>query len=417
MQITAAGVDSSILDLPWDTALAEWPETVLAVLPRGLSRHEVRFVRLSGQIIAVKEIGDWVAEREYNLLKRLANESVPSVEPVGFITGRVDRDGEPLAGALLTRHLRYSLPYRTLFTRDLRSDTAELLIDALVALLVRLHLIGFYWGDVSLSNTLFLRDAEAYEAYLVDAETSEMHPALTTGQREYDLEIARVNIIGELMDLAEAGEMKNSPSDMDSLVRVGDRLVERYESLWAAVTELETIDITERWRISDRIRRLGDMGFDVAEMELATTADGRSLQVRPRVVSGKYYSTRLEHLTGMEVGEKQARRLLVHMDQWAARTGRADEPEDFIAREWLTEAFEATIRQVPINLRYRLSPAQLFHEILDHRWLLATEQQRNLPISEAVDSYVHNVLEFKPDERLQLDNPTQSIPPVGAADH
>ena len=36
-------------------------------------------------------------------------------------------------------------------------------------LLVRLHLVGFYWGDVSLSNTLFRRDADAYAAYVVDA--------------------------------------------------------------------------------------------------------------------------------------------------------------------------------------------------------------------------------------------------------
>ena len=69
-------------------------------------------------------------------------------------------------------------------------------------LLVRLHLAGFFWGDVSLSNTLFRRDAGAFAAYLVDAETGELHDRLSDGQREHDLDIARVNIAGELMDLA-----------------------------------------------------------------------------------------------------------------------------------------------------------------------------------------------------------------------
>ena len=68
-------------------------------------------------------------------------------------------------------------------------------------LLVRLHLAGFYWGDVSLSNTLFRRDAGPFAAYLVDAETGEFHETLSRGQREYDLELARINIAGELLDL------------------------------------------------------------------------------------------------------------------------------------------------------------------------------------------------------------------------
>ena len=94
------------------------------------------------------------------------------------------------------------------------------LIDAQALLLVRLHLVGFYWGDVSLSNTLFRRDAGAFAAYLVDAETGELYPDLSTGQREYDLEIARVNIAGELMDLLEGGliEEKVDPVATSELI-------------------------------------------------------------------------------------------------------------------------------------------------------------------------------------------------------
>src|SRR5699024_230024 len=190
-KITAAHPVPALLDLPWHIALEAWPEETLAALPRGISRHVVRFVRVSGRVLAIKEIGESVAYAEYELLRDLDSLAVHSVQPVGVITGRTTREGEPLNSVLITKHLKFSLPYRALFSRYLAPDTATRLIDALAVLLVRLHLIGFYWGDVSLSNTLFRRDAGEFAAYLVDAETGELHDSLTTGQREYDLEIAR----------------------------------------------------------------------------------------------------------------------------------------------------------------------------------------------------------------------------------
>ena len=62
--------------------------------------------------------------------------------------------------------------------------------SALVVLLVRLHLAGFFWGDCSLSNALFRRDAGALQAYVIDVETSERYPTLSEGQRQMDLDIA-----------------------------------------------------------------------------------------------------------------------------------------------------------------------------------------------------------------------------------
>ena len=51
LEITAARPDPALLDLPWRIPLEEWPEELLAALPRGISRHVVRFVRLSGQAV------------------------------------------------------------------------------------------------------------------------------------------------------------------------------------------------------------------------------------------------------------------------------------------------------------------------------------------------------------------------------
>ncbi|MBD7951289.1 DUF4032 domain-containing protein [Oerskovia sp. NPDC056781] len=398
LQITASAPDPALLDLPWDIPLEEWPDSVLAALPRGISRHIVRFVRLSGRVIAIKEIGESVAYREYELLRQLSRLDVPSVVPVGVITGRSDANGERLEAVLITEHLQFSLPYRALFSQALQPDTATRLIDALAVLLVRLHLIGFYWGDVSLSNTLFRRDAETFAAYLVDAETGDLHRELSPGQRSYDVDLARTNIIGELMDLS-AGELLDE--DIDEIL-VGDALVARYNELWDALTNAETFASDERWRVAARIERLNNLGFDVGELAITTDIDGTTVQIQPKVVDAGHHARRLLRLTGLDVQENQARRLLNDLDSYRAAAERQNDDEEFVAHDWLSGVFEPTIQAVPRDLRRKLQPAQLFHEILDHRWFISEKAGRDIPMPEATASYVENVLRHRPDEKAIL---------------
>ncbi|MGO3429125.1 MAG: DUF4032 domain-containing protein [Cellulosimicrobium funkei] len=398
LPITAAAPHPARLDLPWDVPLEEWPAETLAALPRGISRHIVRFVRLSGRVIAIKEIGETVAYREYELLRQLRRLEVPSVVPVGVITGRQDAHGERLEAVLITEHLQFSLPYRALFSQSLRPDTATRLIDALAVLLVRLHLVGFYWGDVSLSNTLFRRDAETFAAFLVDAETGDLHRELSPGQRSYDVDLARTNIIGELMDLA-AGELLDE--DVDE-VAIGDALVARYEELWEALTTSESFDANERWRVAARIEHLNNLGFDVDELAITTDIDGTTVQIQPKVVDAGHHSRRLLRLTGLDVQENQARRLLNDLDSFRAAAERQNDDEEFVAHDWLSGVFEPTIQAVPRNLRRKLEPAQLFHEILDHRWFISERAGRDVPMAEATQSYVENVLRHRPDEKAIL---------------
>ncbi|MBB2925358.1 DUF4032 domain-containing protein [Cellulomonas cellasea] len=398
LQITTAAPDPALLDLPWHIPLEDWPAETLAALPRGISRHIVRFARLSGRVIAVKEIGETVAYREYELLRQLSRIDVPSVDPIGVITGRTAPDGEPLEAVLITEHLSFSLPYRALFSQSLRPDTATRLIDALAVLMVRLHLIGFYWGDVSLSNTLFRRDAETFAAYLVDAETGDLHDRLTDGQRAYDLEVARVNIIGELMDL-QAGDFLEEEVDA---VAIGAMLVERYSELWTALTDAESFTLGERWRVQARIQRLNDLGFDVGELDITTDVDGTTVSIQPKVVDAGHHSRRLMRLTGLDVQENQARRLLNDLDAFRAATDRQNEDESFVAHDWLTGIFEPAVRAVPRELRLKLEPAQVFHELLDHRWYLSQQQRRDVPMLEAAQSYVRDILPYRPDEQAIL---------------
>ncbi|MDD7385311.1 MAG: DUF4032 domain-containing protein [Actinomycetaceae bacterium] len=412
LQITAGTPDPNLWDLPWDTPIEDWPQDLIVALPRGISRHVVRFVRAGDRLLAVKEIGREVAKHEYELLRDLDRLNAPSVQAVAVVTGRIDKNGEPLAACLITEHLPYSLPYRAVFGSHHRMDTVRKLVDALSVLLVRLHLLGFYWGDVSLSNTLFRRDAGMFAAYLVDAETGELTATLGDGKREYDVDNARINIIGELMDL-RAGDIL--PDEID-VIGVGDLLVQRYHALWNELTAETAIESNAKWKIAERIRRLNDLGFEVGEMNMRQDVDGTHIMIQPKVVDAGHYTHQVMRLTGMEVQENQARRMVNDMKQFQVASGMENMPDSVVAHAWLTRVFEPTVSAVPRNLAGKLEGPEIFHQVLDHRWFISEQAGRDIPMGEAVQSYIKNVLPMRRDEVAIVDTPTQEIPVISTPD-
>ena len=406
LSITASSVDPGLLTLPWSTPLADWPSQTIVSLPKGLSRHLVRFANLSNRVVAIKETTAEMARREYEMLGNLARLDVPCVSRIAVIAGRTDDDGKPLPAALVTAHLKFSLPYRALFTQVLRPDTASRLVDALALLLVRLHNVGFFWGDVSLSNTLFRRDAGAFAAYLVDAETGELHESgLTRGQREHDLDVARTNIAGEIMDLEAGGRLEGG---VDA-VAIADGIVSSYHALWAALTDRETFAANESWRITERVQRLNDLGFDIGEMSIEATDNGTRVSIQPKVVDAGHHQRRLLRLTGLDVEENQARRLLNDLDEFAARVSRLGSDEDMVAHEWLTRVFEPVVKAIPWDLRAKLEPAEVFHQVLEHRWYISQSRGRSVPLAETLTSYIENVLRHRRDEATVVGPETETL--------
>ncbi|WP_292831080.1 DUF4032 domain-containing protein [Microbacterium sp.] len=406
LTITASSIDPGLLALPWKTPLGEWGNDTIVSLPKGLSRHLVRFANLSGRVVAIKETTGEMARREYEMLGSLARLDVPCVRRVAAIDGRSTPGGEQLPAALVTAHLRFSLPYRALFTQTLRPDTAGRLVDALAVLLVRLHAVGFFWGDVSLSNTLFRRDAGAFAAYLVDAETGELHESgLTPGQREHDLDVARTNIAGEIMDLEAGGRLEGG---VDA-VAIADGIMASYHSLWGALTDRETFSADEAWHITERVNQLNALGFDIGEMSIETTPDGTRVSIQPKVVDAGHHQRRLLRLTGLDVEENQARRLLNDMDEFRARVSRLGTDEEMVAHEWLTRVFEPVVKAIPRDLRAKLEPAEVFHQMLEHRWYMSQARGRSVPIAEVLSSYVANVLRHRRDEATVMGPPTETV--------
>jgi hypothetical protein len=412
-EVTTLGTNTEVLTLPFEQPLAEWRDDRIVYVPRGISRHVVRFVDVGGEVFAIKEATDRFVLREHQLLRALAEHSVPVVDAYGTVIERTTPGGAELGGLLITRHLPFSQPYRSLFTGRSLPQLRIRLLDALAGLFVRLHLAGFYWGDCSLSNTLFRRDAGALAAYLVDAETGELHARLTDGQREYDLETATMNIAGELFDLQAAGFL-DEDVDVAELARVAQS---RYESLWDELTQDVLVPPGENYLINQRVRRLNDLGFDVSEMRIKTERDGMRLGFDTQVVEAGHHQRRLFELTGLRVQENQARALLA--DLWRYRAKWEDalgSPvwEDLAARRWLDEKFYGTLALVPPELRAKLPDAELFHEISEHRWLLSEQTGRDVGRSAAVADYVRTVLQDLPDTRVDLSSgpPTEEFEPI-----
>lgn len=369
----------------------------------------VRFVELEGRVFAVKELDDRFALKEYAMLKAMAEASLPVVEVACVVVDRKTKAGEHLDGAVVTRFLDYALPYTYLLRRDGWSTSQRRLIDAAAVLLVQLHLEGFWWGDFSLANALFRRDAGELRAYLVDAETAEHHPKLSDGQRRYDVDIAVENMAGGLADLVAAGKASTDTDPVDVALQLADR----YEALWAEVTSEEEFSSDELWRLEDRVRRLNALGFDASELSVVSLVGKDRIRIRPLVVEEGHHGRRLARLTGISVQENQARRLLNDLDFHKAgleRDSRVAVSEAIAAHHWLTERFEPFVTSIPADLLGRLEPAEAYHQYLEHRWFLSEAAGHDVSDAEAMRSFFESVLRHRPEERLLFDEPTTELP-------
>ncbi len=400
---TSTTPEPDFLRLPWSTPLEAWPDELAVRLPRGRHRHVVRFIEHESSFFACKEISAELAHREYRLLEHLKEVGLPVVDLVGVADQRTDEDGNELDAVLITRHLTYSLPYLHLFAGQ--SGDAQLhdrLVDALAILLARIHLIGFYWGDCSLGNALFRRDAGALIAYIVDVETGELHNRLSDGQRQHDLTIATENIVGGLFELEAMGKLDPATDPIE----VVERLQIRYDALWNELTGTDELNPDELWRIRERLRRLNDLGFDTGEVEIVERDNGSRVMFRPRIVEEGHHRRQLEQLTGIDAEENQARRLLSAMRSfgaWASREAGREMPEAVVAYRWLTENYEPTIASVPEGLRGKLVDAEIYHQVLDHLWFLSEKAGNDVGLEVATQNYVETVLSVQPDERVVID--------------
>jgi hypothetical protein len=377
-------------DLPWKFPLNEWMHhcEILEDVPRGLSRHPVNFVNYSGIIYALKEMPPGLAETEYNLLLSMERLRLPVVTAVGFAATETSA-GE--RSVLITRFLDRSLPYRSLFMRRSLMRYRDHLLDAVAGLMVQIHLAGVYWGDCSLSNTLFRRDAGTLQAYLVDAETVEIYPdILPPTMRLHDLEIMEENVDGGLADLGTANLIMDGVpiDDTGASIRI------RYQNLWEEITRQVIINPDEKYRIQERIQVLNSLGFSIGEVLLEPSEAGDSLQFQVVVTDRNFHRDQLLGLTGIEAEEMQARKMMNEIQEHKATismTKYRSTPLNLAAYNWLNEIFSPTLAGMGSRIEQYSDQAELYCQILEHKWYLSEKAKHDVGHQYAVEDFLKTI--------------------------
>ena len=367
------------------------PEVPLHDIAVGMSRHLVKFVDADGHLWAVKDMPPRGALKEYDVLRRLEDMGLPAVRPAGLVL-----QPQFETAILITRYLEGSWQYRRLFMRlppDQQRHRARLL-DAMAGLLVELHRHGVFWGDCSLANTLFSRDGQLLQAWLVDAETSEIHPTLSRGQRQHDLEILVENVAEGLVDLAERMGL---PEELHgTLIAEAEQVQVRYDSLWELLHAEPVFGFTDRYRVEGTIRRLNELGFAVDELSLQPdSADPSRLRVRVAVGDRRYHAQHLRDLTGLDVGEGQAAILLGDLHAYQAQLcveAGHDVDEPTAARLWQLEVLTPYEQLAHAAVGRTGTPIQAYCDLLEVRWLLSERAGRDVGTNKALAALAGNVI-------------------------
>jgi hypothetical protein len=381
-----------LVDLPWELPLAGWPADRLAFrhVPVGPSRHLVRFLVSGGVLYALKELPLEIGAREYAVLVHLESLGLPTVEPAGVAEAPA-RD----SAILVTKFLPHSLQYRRLMMRLPAgpSSSRERLLDAMAFLLVDLHRSGVFWGDCSLANTLFRRDGDRIEAYLVDAETSAVFPGLSDGARAHDLEILVENVAFGLADLAAMGEPPpgRSVDDLtDDAIHAAEHVRDRYDSIWTLIHDEPELHPDDRQAIRGRVRKLNELGYSV-DLDVDPTAPDGRVRLRMAVTTRRYHARELERRTRVRALEGQARMLLNDVNEYGAwlewfehrAIGGVE-----VSERWLREVYRPTLARISEAVGPERDLVQAYCDVLEEKWYLSEQHGRDAGLAAAIDAYL-----------------------------
>jgi len=375
--------------LPWTLPFDQWANRcdALVDVTRGISRHPVLFVNILGEVYALKELPAGVAEKEYQALSRLEEQRLPAVIPVGYVQ---INPKDAVRSILITNHLEYSIPYRSLLQSRGLVTYREHFLDAISSLLVQMHLAGVYWGDCSLSNTLYRRDAGTLQAYLVDAETVEFFPDyFPPSYRHQELDIMEENINGELEELHTLIQSLPDAAYHD----VGAYIRLRYQKLWEEITRESIIYPTEQYLIQERIQALNALGYSVGEVELHPTQIGNQLRFRVVVTDRNYHRDHLINLTGLEAEEMQARKLINEINETRALLSSREDrsvPISVASYHWLTNIYQPTLSSLKPLIRPDINLPELYCQVLEHKWYLSEKAHRDVGHQIAAQDYLEN---------------------------
>lgn len=402
--VTIRAGHPDFLDLDWEYPLESWSGGRLVEVPTGIHRHVVRFVAYGERIYAIKELPLHLARHERNVLRELEGKTRSTSHVAGIVERSWADPAAEWAAAVITEYVRYGFPYRELVEAGGFGRNRGRMLDAFAGLLVELHLVGCFWGDCSLSNVLYRWDADSIQAIMIDAETVEMHDRLSDGQRLHDLEIMRENVAGGMADVAAAQGLPWEEADL----ALGDDIIARYRALWTELSEPVRFGGNERYRVTEKVTRLHDLGFHITDLQFRPAPSGEGTEARFRVAVGgrSYHSNRLWELARVEAAERQARWIIRDLRYFQASLAGPEaggEPTGaaLAAIRWRVEVLQPLLERLAGDFPEQ-DPLQRYTDFLHHRFLMAVEQDRDVGNDEA---YAHWLAAGGPGMDRDADDP------------
>ncbi len=374
------------LELPWNKPLEEWDQFYENIVEYeiGIHRNIVKFLEYDDKVYAFKELPKKLATHEFNMLKELKDLELPVVRPVGYVQFKKDNGEE--YGIIITEYLEYSIPFRLLFFKPKLYRYQKKMIKSIANLIVRLHLAKFYWGDCSLSNILFKRDAGELQAYLVDAETMEHYDTISTPKREHDLDIMTENIGGDLLDI----EAQNKQPLELNFIDTAEQIKKSYSDLWSTLTQEISFSFQEKYKIRQKLEEIYNLGFVVKEYSLTPKESANELIMNTVVTEKFYYKTELKNLTSIMSEENQAKLMFNDILEYKAHLeSKLDRsfPLKVIAHQWYDSIYKQTLNQMGID-EDDINGPQIFCQVLEHKWLLSERNKSDIGLLKAINDYL-----------------------------
>lgn len=374
------------LDLPWGEPLENWDQFYpnMVEYEIGLHRNEVKFLEYDNVVYAFKELPKKLASHEFTMLKELKELEIPVVNPVGYVQFKKENDEE--YGIVITEYLEYSIPFRLLFFKPKLYRYQSKMIKSIANLIARLHIAKFYWGDCSLSNILFKRDAGELQAYLVDGETIQHYNSISDPRRQNDLDIMTENITGDLLDIEAQRKL---PTELH-FINTPELIQDSYYELWNTLTQEIKFPFQEKYRIGQKLEEIFNLGFTVKEYSLTPVEDGNILLLNTVVTEKFYYKTELKNLTSISAEETQAKIMFNNILEYKANLeNKLDRilPLKVVAHQWYDSIFRHTLHQIGID-EDNINGPQIFCQLLEHKWLLSERNNEDVGYLRAITDYL-----------------------------
>lgn len=365
-----------LLPLPWHSSLDAWGDSGISFIPvkSGLSRHVVRFIESGEKRFAVKETSLESAQREFANYVQLVKREIPTLIPVGvvsryegteIVSTKVGQQPQVRdTGYIVTELMEKVIPDSFLFKRGFTKENRNKIWDAVIRLFIQLHSRGIYWGDASLANMLIRFETEVVPelgkrtlltAILADAETVEIHPAISDSLRMADVEFFLESMLWTEADLRASGIVR------DPMITERDQayIMASYKGRFAVEQEIASFELVTHIDVD---KLLGN--FDVK---------GYGKLLLQHIQEHKWY---VSERKGREVTLIEA------------------------AEDWYKEIFKPVCKifhdQGLLEFFPDKTASSLYVEIMEHKYFMSEREKKDVGLVAALEDYSRTYAQHGP---------------------